>query len=214
MDILELARTRYTTKHYDASRRIPDALMDELLEVLRLSPSSVNSQPWEFFVAGTDEAKERILPAVLDFNRDRVAKARHVVICAVHDDLNERYLDELLKQEEKDGRLPTEDIKKAQAASRAHFVNLHRVSASEIHAWQARQGYIAQGVLLLAAAALGIDSTPLEGMDFNKLDAVLNLRTKGLRSIYAVSLGYRDPTDSNASRPKSRWPRERIIHTI
>ena len=39
MDILELARTRYTTKHYDASRRIPDALMDELLEVHRIKNS-------------------------------------------------------------------------------------------------------------------------------------------------------------------------------
>ena len=38
MDILELMRTRYTTKHYDPNRRVSDQDMDTLLEVLRLSP--------------------------------------------------------------------------------------------------------------------------------------------------------------------------------
>ena len=33
MDILELMRTRYTTKHYDPSRRVSDADMETLLEV-------------------------------------------------------------------------------------------------------------------------------------------------------------------------------------
>lgn len=45
MDIVELVRTRYTTKHYDPARRISDRDIADLMEVLRLSPSSVNSQP-------------------------------------------------------------------------------------------------------------------------------------------------------------------------
>lgn len=75
MDIVELVRTRYTTKHYDPARRISDRDIADLMEVLRLSPSSVNSQPWHFFVTGTDEGKARVMPAVLDFNRPRVAGA-------------------------------------------------------------------------------------------------------------------------------------------
>ena len=83
MDIVELVRTRYTTKHYDPARRISDRDIADLMEVLRLSPSSVNSQPWHFFVTGTDEGKARVMPAVLDFNRPRVADARHLVVIAV-----------------------------------------------------------------------------------------------------------------------------------
>jgi len=43
MDTVSLAKRRYTTKAYDASRRIPQATVDALLEQLRHSPSSVNS---------------------------------------------------------------------------------------------------------------------------------------------------------------------------
>ena len=56
MDTVSLAKRRYTTKAYDASRRIPQATVDALLEQLRHSPSSVNSQPWHFIVADTAEA--------------------------------------------------------------------------------------------------------------------------------------------------------------
>ena len=42
MDILQLMCTRYTTKHYDPTRRVSDEDMQTLLEVLRLSPSSTN----------------------------------------------------------------------------------------------------------------------------------------------------------------------------
>lgn len=76
MDIVELVRTRYTTKHYDSARRISDRDIADLMEVLRLSPSSVNSQPWHFFVTGTDEGKARVMPAVLDFNRPRPRPTR------------------------------------------------------------------------------------------------------------------------------------------
>lgn len=48
--LLARMRSRYTTKHYDPARRIPDDYLEALLEVLRLAPSSVNIQPWHFYV--------------------------------------------------------------------------------------------------------------------------------------------------------------------
>ena len=103
-DMLDIVRQRYTTKHYDETKRISDEDFAKLAEVLRLSPSSVNSQPWHWFVADTDEAKAKILPAILDFNRERVTKASHVVVFAVHEDLTDDYLKALLAQEVADGR--------------------------------------------------------------------------------------------------------------
>lgn len=63
MDTVSLAKRRYTTKAYDASRRIPQATVDALLEQLRHSPSSVNSQPWHFIVADSAEGKARLAKA-------------------------------------------------------------------------------------------------------------------------------------------------------
>ena len=46
--MLELVKHRYTAKRYDANKPISDETLNDLLEVLRLSPSSVNIQPWHF----------------------------------------------------------------------------------------------------------------------------------------------------------------------
>lgn len=103
MDILELMRTRYTTKHYDPNRRVSDQDMDTLLEVLRLSPSSTNIQPWKFYVIDTPEMKERIMPAVKDFNIERM-QAPQLIIFTVPTCFSEEFFDELYRQEEADGR--------------------------------------------------------------------------------------------------------------
>ena len=58
-DILELMQTRYTTKHYDETRRVSDKDMEMLTEVLRLSPSSVNCQLWHFYLLDTKEAIQK-----------------------------------------------------------------------------------------------------------------------------------------------------------
>ena len=79
MEILKLLQERHTTKKYDASRKISDADFDLLLESLRLAPSSVNSQPWEFFIADTKEAKEKLLPAIADFNHSRVTDSDRLI---------------------------------------------------------------------------------------------------------------------------------------
>lgn len=57
MTLLETLTHRHTTKAYDKTRKIPADIFAQLQEALRYSPSSVNSQPWHFFVADNDEAK-------------------------------------------------------------------------------------------------------------------------------------------------------------
>lgn len=49
MDLLNVSKTRYTTKAYDPIRKIPKEQVARLLEILRLTPSSINIQPWHFF---------------------------------------------------------------------------------------------------------------------------------------------------------------------
>lgn len=44
--------------------------------------------------------------------------------------------------------------------------------------------------LLYGAASLGIDSTPIEGFDEDKMDKLLNLDNYGVHSVLVVTLGY------------------------
>ena len=45
--IISELNQRYTTKKYDASKRISSEELAIIKEALRLSPSSINSQPWK-----------------------------------------------------------------------------------------------------------------------------------------------------------------------
>lgn len=71
---LRLAQERYTTKHYNG-QQIPREEFDTLLEILRLTPTSVNAQALHYFTATSQEARERLLPAFPEFNRDRITGA-------------------------------------------------------------------------------------------------------------------------------------------
>ncbi len=213
MDILKLLQTRHTTKKYEAGRRISDEDLHILLESLRLAPSSVNSQPWEFFIASTKEAKDRLMPGIADFNRPRVEAADRLIVCAARTEIDEDYLQALDDQEEADGRYKDPAFKKENGERRRFFIGKYR-DAGELPAWAGKQAYLAQGFLLYTAALLGISSTPIEGWDADKIDEILGLREKGLHAQYAVALGFGAADDSNAARPKSRWPAGRIFHTL
>lgn len=200
---LRLAQERYTTKHYNG-QQIPREEFDTLLEILRLTPTSVNAQALHYFTATSQEARERLLPAFPEFNRDRITGASDVVVFTVPKTLTEAHLRRVLDKEESDGRFPNAEVKNAQDQG----------SEAELVAWEARQAYIGMGFLLFAAAGMGIDSTALEGVDFPKLNEILGLDEKNLTAIAAVSLGYRSPKDGNAQRPKSRLTRDELFTSL
>ncbi len=211
MSPLEIVRSRYTTKHYDPSKPLSDDEVAQLLEVLRMSPSSVNSQPWHFFVARTPQAKAKLLPGILDFNQSRVTDADFVVVIAARDTYSDQEFEAVLARETHDGRYPNDELRLQQDKGRRYFVGLHAKSADELFEWSARQAYIALGFVLYAAAQMGIDTTSLEGLDYAKLDEILGLKGKGLRTAVAVSFGHRSANDGNATRPKSRLSLEDVV---
>lgn len=211
MNIVEISQTRYTTKHYAENKKIPNDKIEQLLTVLRNSPSSVNSQPWHFFIIDNDASKNKILPAIADFNKPRVTESSHTIVFCVKTPIDDHHLVNLLAQEEQDGRFPSADLKQAQDQGRRYFVNLNSKTTELQFAWESKQLYIALGQLLFAAAAIGIDSTAIEGYDSAKMDEILDLKKQGLKSVVLASLGYRAENDGNAQRPKSRLPKEQIF---
>lgn len=212
--IAQLSRSRYTSKAFDPTRRIPDAAIAEIEILLRNAPSSVNSQPWHFFIAGTEEGKARVAQAAqgaFAYNEAKILKASHVVVFAVRQDIDEAHLAAILAQEEKDGRFATAEAKAGQQKSRGFYANYHRSEAKDARQWMEKQVYLALGTLLLGAAALDIDACPMEGIDTAALDTALDLPAQGLASLVAVALGYHGEDDFNAKLPKSRLPAERVI---
>ncbi|QVM93509.1 oxygen-insensitive NAD(P)H nitroreductase [Pseudomonas entomophila] len=214
MDTVALAKRRYTTKAYDASRKIPQATIDALLEQLRHSPSSVNSQPWHFVVADSDEGKARLAKSTevgFAYNTPKILNASHVIVFAARTDMTEAHLNGLLEQEAKDGRFRSDEAKAGQDQSRRFYVNLHRYDNKDLQHWMEKQTYLALGTALLGAAAYGLDATPIEGFDAKAMDAELGLRERGLTSVVVLSLGYRSEEDFNAGLGKSRLPVDKVF---
>ena len=63
MDIVSVALKRYSTKAFDATKKLTASEAEQLKTLLQYSPSSTNSQPWHFIVASTDEGKARVAKA-------------------------------------------------------------------------------------------------------------------------------------------------------
>ncbi len=63
MDIVSVALKRYSTKAFDATKKLTAGEAEQLKTLLQYSPSSTNSQPWHFIVASTDEGKARVAKA-------------------------------------------------------------------------------------------------------------------------------------------------------
>lgn len=214
MDITQIAARRYTTKVFDSEKQIDARLMTQLQTLLRLTPSSTNSQPWHFIVAASDEDKAKIARATTgpySGNEPKVVNASHIIILCALTELDDEHLQRVLEQEERDGRFKTPEAREAQRRGRGYYVNMHRNELHDTQQWMEKQVYIALGTLLLGAAALGIDATPIEGFDRSVLDDTLGLRERGLSSVVLAALGYRSDDDFNAALPKSRLPADELF---
>jgi len=216
-DITYFAKYRHTTKAYDPDRKISAEDVDKIRDLLRYSPSSTNAQPWKFILASTDEGKDRIAKSadrIYPFNSPGIRNASHVVVFASRLAIGEDFLTKVLDQEEKDGRFDADpDTFRAQMhGGRSLFVNLHKQDMKDVQHWMDKQVYLNIGQFLLGVSTLGIDATPMEGIETKLLDEEFGLREQGYNSLVVVALGYSDPeNDYNAKLPKSRLPLSEIL---
>lgn len=198
MNFLELAQTRYTTKNYNGEK-ISDEKISQLAEILRLSPSSINSQPWQFFFVSDEKIKSNLAELSL-FNKDRVLKSSHLVVFTAINDLN--IFENQIKE-----NLP-------QGAVDYYYQFLKPKGETEIKNWMQKQVYLSLGYFLSACASMEIDATPMEGIENEKYDEILGL--KDTKTLFAVAIGYRNSEDKNQPHitPKRRLDLEKIITNI
>ncbi len=199
MNFISQMRSRYTTKVYNSEGKIPRETLDELKEIMRLSPSSINSQPWHFTFIESREALDA-LAEFSKFNGEKIQNCAAVVVISVESDAD--------KFEER-----------LRATSNEHAVNYFTANVKSggkeaVENWMSRQCYLSLGVLLSACATMNIDSTPMEGIEPENYDKYLGHTSH--RTLVAVALGTRSPEDFNqpALRPKERRELSEILRTI
>ena len=194
MNFLEIAQKRYATKAY-RNEKISEAKIKELAEILRLAPSSVNSQPWKFAIIG-DEALKADLAGHSFFNEQKIKEASHLVVFFAKDNVAE--FEENFKQ------VAPQPILEFYAGMKAG-------DEKNAKTWFQKQVYISLGFFLAACGVEGIDATPMEGIDVAYYTE--KLQVEGYKAVLAVAVGYHSEADSNhpSKTPKRRLPLEEVV---
>lgn len=200
---------RYATKKMDPSKAVPQDKVDTIVEAIRMAPTSSGTQPFELIVVTNPKVKAEICKAAGD--QAQITDGSHLLVFAAWDNYTAERIDAVTALNvEARGDLPMLN---------AYYDNLKSNylprEADVNYAHAARQAYIALGVALVAAAEQEVDSTPMEGFDPAKVDEILNLKARGLRSVILLPLGYRDPAaDWLLPIKKVRKPLDTIVTLV
>jgi 3-hydroxypropanoate dehydrogenase len=168
------ARTRGAWHDKD----VPDSLLHELVDLVKLGPTSSNCSPARFVFVKSREAKERLKPFLSDGNRDKTMKAPVCAIIGYDLDFYE-HLPKLFPHTDAKSWFEGQPEKIAHTAFRNSSL----------------QG----AYLIMAARALGLDCGPMSGFDNEGVDQEFFAGTM-VKSNFLCNLGY---GDDSPLRPRS-----------
>jgi nitroreductase len=187
MNLIDLMKWRYATKKMDPSKAVPQDKVDRIVEATRLSASSSGLQPYDVLVVTNPEVRQKLQAAA--YNQAQVTEGSHVLVFAAWDNYTRERIMDMFNLMAKERGGETE----ASIAYRDRLIDSSLArDAQKNFEHAARQAYIGLGTAMIAAAAEGVDATPMEGFDPAKVDEILGLSAKGLRSVILLPLGYRE----------------------
>jgi nitroreductase/dihydropteridine reductase len=207
---------RYTAKKYDTSKRVSQENIAIIKEAIRLSASSINSQPWKFIVIESDGAKQRLhdtFANMFQFNQPHAKEASHTILLAYDPIFTKEKFTRRVDAEVASGHLPADMYDTFMGAYA--FAEANTDEAGFNGHWTKAQVYIALGNLLHTLARLGIDSTPMEGVDSQLIGEAFKDELDGHVCEVALAIGYhQDGADYNHGLPKARLAIDDIITTL
>ncbi|MDC0678371.1 malonic semialdehyde reductase [Sorangium atrum] len=170
-DALEQLFTEARSYHDWTDQDVTEDDLKTIYELFKWGPTSVNSMPARFLNIRSNEAKEKLYPALMETNRRQVKRAPATIIVAYDEKFYER-LDELW---------PAFDVK-------PYFTSNLQMS----HETAFRNSSLQGAYLMLAARALGFDVGPLSGFD-NALVDELFFKGTSLKSNFICMIGHGKP---------------------
>ena len=184
--LIEKLNWRYATKKMDPTKAVPEDKVERIVEAARLAPTSSGLQPFEVIGVTNPEVRAKIQE--IAWNQAQVTEGSHLLVFAAWDNYTDDRINMMFDLVNKERGFTNEGWEKY----RKMLLNTYPGRDAQVnfeHA--ARQAYIGFGMSVAAAAFEGVDTTPMEGFDPAKLDEILGLRERGLRSVTILPLGYR-----------------------
>ncbi|MAL18432.1 MAG: NAD(P)H-dependent oxidoreductase [Balneola sp.] len=205
MEFQEALKWRYATKKMNGDQ-VPEEKLDNILEAIRMAPTSIGLQPFTVIHIQDQEIKEKIKP--IAYGQPQITESSDLLVFAAWNEVTQERIDNFVELTGEIRDLNEEELKPLRdmadgVASR---------TIEEQREWSARQAYIALGFGLSAAAIEEVDASPMEGFKNEELDEFLDLESKGLHSVSLMALGYRDEeNDWLAPMKKVRRPKDELF---
>lgn len=198
MHFRDIVKTRHATREFDG-RHIPEEEFHELMDMIRMAPTSFNLQPYKVKVIRDKETKDKLLAH--SWNQPQVTSCSHLLVFCV-DTKIEHLIDKLEAEMIANG---------ANKESIKGYVDMMRNFAKGMNedqrkTWAKAQAYIALGNALNGAKALGFDSCPMEGFSPAEFSKILKL-PKDLEPVVLCPIGYA----KDKPRPKVRFSKEEMF---
>ncbi|MDM9624734.1 NAD(P)H-dependent oxidoreductase [Rhizobium sp. S152] len=184
--VIDRLNWRYATKKFDPTKIVAADKLERIIEAVRLAPTTSGLQPFELLIVTNPEIRARIQAAA--WNQSQITECSHLMVFAAWDDMTAERINMMFDL--------TNDVRGFKNEGWENYRQMllgivaDRGKAANFDA-AARQAYIGLGAALIAAAFEEIDATPMEGFEPDAVDEILDLKTKGLRSVVILPLGYR-----------------------
>ena len=171
------ARTQSTWQAKD----VPEALLRELVDIVKMGPTSANCLPARFVFVKSAAAKARLEPLLSAGNAEK-SKMAPVTAIIGHDLAFYEHLPRLFPHNR---------------SARTWFEG----RPEHIATTALRNGSLQGAYLILAARALGLDAGPMSGFDNAGVDRAFFAGTS-VKSNFLCNLGYGDPSGVPARSPR------------
>lgn len=152
---------------------VPLSLLQQIYDIAKMGPTSMNTQPARYVFLTTPAAKERLIPALSPGNVDKTNSAPVTVIVATDKQFFEH--------------MPT--VFPNNPNAKALFEGNAALSAGTA----SRNGTLSGAYFMIAARALGLDCGPMSGFDAAKVDSAFFPEGR-YSTNFIINLGYGDNT--------------------
>ncbi len=210
--MIEAMNRRFACKSYDPTKKVSDEDFKVIMEVARLSPSSLGFEPWKFVVLENKRVQEKLAPYAWGAQKS-FEGASHVVLILARQPEDMAFDSEYIRYIQQDIQKFPEDMLQQRNAKYKDFqeVDFNLLESDRaLFDWTSKQAYIPLANMLTAAALLDIDATPIEGFHQEEMHCILVEEgvydPKHYKLAIMIAFGYAD----KEHRPKTRRPMDEV----
>lgn len=198
-DIIKALEWRYATKVFDSTKKLSDKQVNDLKRVVQLSASSYGLQPYKVVIINNQELKDKLKPA--SYGQSQISDASHLFIFCAMKGFNKKNVEDFV-----DLNVEITGVSKPNLKIFHDMMDMKMdsMNVDENMLWATKQAYIALGNLLTAAAAMDIDTCPIEGFIPSQYTEILGLDKMDLEPLVLASVGYRSDNDKYQNITKVR----------